>query len=72
MMIEIDWLRAGLTVAFGALAGGVTNKIAVWMLFHPYQPPTFLGRTVAWLQGAVPKNQLRLASSIGRVEATPC
>lgn len=68
-MIDVssEWVRAGLTILFGALAGGVTNRIAVWMLFHPYEPPRLLGRPVAWLQGAVPKNQRRLASSIGRV-----
>jgi len=65
--MEFDWVRALITVGFGALAGGVTNRVAVWMLFHPYSPPTFLGRTVTWFQGAVPKNQSRLADSIGRV-----
>lgn len=67
MAFEIDWLRASITIAFGALAGGVTNRIAVWMLFHPYQAPHLMGRPVRWLQGAVPKNQRRLASSIGQV-----
>ncbi len=65
--LQVDWVRALITVAFGALAGGVTNRIAVWMLFHPYTPPKLLGRRVEWLQGAVPKNQKRLASSIGGV-----
>lgn len=65
--MEIDWLQAAVTIAFGALAGGVTNRIAVWMLFHPYEPPTLLGRPVGWLQGAIPKNQERLARSIGGV-----
>jgi uncharacterized membrane protein YheB (UPF0754 family) len=67
MAFSVDWLRAALTIFFGALAGGVTNRIAVWMLFHPYEPPSVAGRRVRWLQGAVPKNQKRLASSIGRV-----
>lgn len=66
-MSEFDWLTAGVTVLFGALAGGITNRIAVWMLFHPYSPPTIFGRHLGWLQGAVPKNQKRLADSIGRV-----
>jgi uncharacterized membrane protein YheB (UPF0754 family) len=58
--------RALLTVAFGALAGGLTNSVAVWMLFHPYEPPR-LGRwRISLLQGAIPKNKARLASSIGR------
>lgn len=59
-------LQAIITVAFGALAGGLTNTIAIWMLFHPYEPPRFLGRTVGFLHGAVPKNQERLAKAIGR------
>ena len=55
-----------MTVLFGAIAGGTTNAVAVWMLFHPYEPPR-LGR---WqfrsLQGAIPKNKARLAASLGR------
>jgi uncharacterized membrane protein YheB (UPF0754 family) len=55
------------TIAFGALAGGLTNTIAIWMLFHPYEPPKLFGRwTISFLQGAVPKNQPRLAQAIGR------
>jgi hypothetical protein len=48
-----------LNVAIGTVAGGVTNAIAVWMLFHPYE------RRFG-LQGAIPKNKPRLAKSIGR------
>lgn len=58
--------RAFVTIAFGAVAGGVTNAVAVWMLFHPYEPPRFLGRPIRLLQGAIPKNKTRLASAIGR------
>jgi uncharacterized membrane protein YheB (UPF0754 family) len=65
-----DVVQALVTVAFGALAGGLTNTIAIWMLFHPYEPPTLGGRPVGWLQGAVPKNQERLASAIGRTVGT--
>jgi uncharacterized membrane protein YheB (UPF0754 family) len=61
----MQWLRDALTVLFGALAGGVTNRVAITMLFHPYKPPRLLGRTVNWLQGAVPKNQARMARTIG-------
>ena len=63
-------LRDGLTVLFGALAGGVTNRIAIIMLFHPYEPPKLFGRTVGWLQGAVPKNRERMARTIGRTIGT--
>jgi uncharacterized membrane protein YheB (UPF0754 family) len=47
-------------VAVGTIAGGVTNAVAVWMLFHPYD------RRFG-LHGAIPKNKERLAKSIGRV-----
>jgi len=59
-------VRALVAIAFGALAGGLTNSVAIWMLFHPYEPPS-LGRwRFGFFQGAVPKNQPRLASAIGR------
>ena len=29
----------GCTLVIGALAGGLTNSVAIWMLFHPYEPP---------------------------------
>ncbi|MFQ5747153.1 MAG: DUF445 family protein [Gemmatimonadota bacterium] len=62
--------RDVLTVLFGALAGGLTNRIAILMLFHPYRPPRVLGRPVGWLQGAIPKNQGRLARTIGNTIGT--
>lgn len=46
-------------VLVGTVAGGITNAVAVWMLFHPYE------RRFG-LHGAIPKNKARLAKSIGR------
>jgi uncharacterized membrane-anchored protein YjiN (DUF445 family) len=66
----VSWLRALLTVAFGAAAGGITNRVAIWMLFHPYRPVRLLGVQLPWLQGAIPKNRERLARSIGRTVGT--
>ncbi len=63
-------LQAILTIAFGALAGGLTNSVAIWMLFHPYEPPTLFGRTIGFFQGAIPKNQARLAAAVGRTVGT--
>jgi uncharacterized membrane protein YheB (UPF0754 family) len=57
------WLEALITIGFGALAGGITNWIAVLMLFHPYEPRR-LGPFL--LHGAIPKNRARLARSIGK------
>jgi len=62
-----ELVRALITIGFGALAGGLTNSVAIWMLFHPYEPPLLFGRwRIHFFQGAVPKNQPRLAAAIGR------
>jgi len=58
--------RAILTVLFGALAGGLTNTVAVWMLFHPYRPVRIGPFRLPFLHGAIPKNQDRLAAAVGR------
>ena len=63
-------LQAALKIFFGALAGGITNTVAIWMLFHPYEPPRVFGRTIRFLQGAIPKNQARLAAAVGRTVGT--
>ncbi len=60
-------LAALLKIGFGALAGGLTNTVAIWMLFHPYESPKLFRRwRIRFLQGAIPKNQPRLAAAIGR------
>jgi len=65
--VSDELVRAVITIGFGALAGGLTNSVAIWMLFHPYEPPLLFGRwPVRFFQGAVPKNQPRLAAAIGR------
>jgi uncharacterized membrane protein YheB (UPF0754 family) len=64
--VNEDVIRTLLTIAFGAIAGGSTNAVAVWMLFHPYHPPVIFGRRIRSMQGAIPKNTDRLASAMGR------
>ena len=61
-----ELLRALLTIGFGALAGGLTNTLAVWMLFHPHEPPRLGRRRLRVFHGAIPKNQGRLAEAAGR------
>ena len=63
-------IRALVTIGFGALAGGLTNSVAIWMLFHPYDPPRVGGWGIKMLQGAIPKNQARLAAAVGRTVGT--
>ena len=65
-----ELIRALITIAFGALAGGLTNSVAIWMLFHPYEPPRVASRDLKMLQGAIPKNQPRLAAAVGRTVGT--
>ena len=54
---------AGVTLLGGAFAGGITNAIAIWMLFRPHEPTGFGPFRI---QGAIPKNKARLAKSIGK------
>lgn len=61
-----DLTRALVTIGFGALAGGLTNSVAIWMLFNPYEAPKLGPWRIRFFQGAVPKNQARLAAAIGR------
>lgn len=56
-------LMAVATVVGGSVAGGLTNMVAIWMLFRPHEPRG-VGRLR--LQGAIPKNKARLAKSVGR------
>ena len=62
--------QAALTVLFGAMAGGLTNSLAIWMLFHPYEPPRLFRRRLTAFQGAIPKNKARLAAAVGRAVGT--
>src|SRR5260221_1527163 len=52
-----------ITVIAGAVSGYITNAVAVWMLFHPYEPK---GIGPFKIQGAIPKNRERLARSLGK------
>ena len=56
-------VQGAVTIGVGAISGGITNAVAIWMLFHPYEPR---GVGPLRIQGAIPKNKARLAKSIGR------
>ena len=62
--MESSTLVTGLlTIAVGTLSGGITNAVAIWMLFNPHEPFRF---GPLRLQGALPKNKDRLAKAIGK------
>lgn len=56
-----EWL---LPIAIGIVAGLSTNAVAIWMLFHPYEP-LHLGPLRVLPKGAVPKEIDRIARRIG-------
>ncbi|HEX9894254.1 MAG TPA: DUF445 family protein [Gemmatimonadales bacterium] len=51
------------TVLVGAISGGITNAIAIWMLFRPHEPRRLF---FIMFHGAIPKNKPRLARTIGK------
>ncbi|MEP6858852.1 MAG: DUF445 family protein, partial [Gemmatimonadales bacterium] len=59
MTLENPWVQFGVHVFVGTLAGGLSDTVAVWMLFNPKKKRF-------GFQGAIPKNQARLAKSLGR------
>lgn len=60
----MDWI---LEPIIGAVIGCFTNFIAIKMLFHPYNKICFLGITLPFTPGLVPKRKPEIAKAIGRV-----
>lgn len=56
----------GMTL-IGALIGGVTNMIAIKMLFHPFKAYYIFGKRIPFTPGLVPKRREEIASKIGQV-----
>jgi uncharacterized membrane protein YheB (UPF0754 family) len=57
-------LISGGIVVIATLHGYAAAWLAIWMLFHPYQPVKLWGITV-WPQGMIPRHREKLAESIG-------
>jgi uncharacterized membrane protein YheB (UPF0754 family) len=57
--MENVWVQLAVHVLVGTVAGGLSDTVAVWMLFNPKE------RRFGF-QGAIPKNQARMARSLGR------
>jgi uncharacterized membrane protein YheB (UPF0754 family) len=54
-------------VAVGALIGGVTNSLAIKMLFRPYKPIYVAGKRLPFTPGLIPKRRQELAQQLGRM-----
>ena len=52
--------------AVGAVIGYITNDIAIRMLFRPHQAKYFMGIHIPFTPGIIPKEKVRIASSIGK------
>lgn len=57
------------TLAFmafiGALIGGMTNHLAIKMLFRPHNPIYFRGKRLPFTPGLIPKRRDELAKQLG-------
>ncbi|MBM7551112.1 DUF445 domain-containing protein [Thalassobacillus pellis] len=56
-----------LMMAIGALIGGLTNSLAIRMLFRPYRPIYIKGYRLPFTPGLIPKRQGELARQLGRM-----
>lgn len=54
-------------VIIGAIIGGVTNIIAVRMLFHPFKTYYIFNKRVPFTPGLIPKRRGEIATKIGQV-----
>lgn len=54
-------------VVVGAIIGGVTNVIAIRMLFHPFKPYYIFKMRIPFTPGLIPKRREEIATKIGQV-----
>ncbi|KAA0547506.1 DUF445 domain-containing protein [Bacillus sp. BGMRC 2118] len=60
-------LTIGMMVVIGAIIGGVTNHLAIKMLFRPHQAKYILGKRVPFTPGLIPKRRDELAVQMGKL-----
>ncbi|PNN20842.1 DUF445 domain-containing protein [Staphylococcus haemolyticus] len=54
-------------VVVGAVIGGITNVIAIIMLFHPFKPYYIFKMRIPFTPGLIPKRREEIATKIGQV-----
>jgi uncharacterized membrane protein YheB (UPF0754 family) len=54
-------------IAVGAMIGGVTNSLAIKMLFRPYHPVYMFGKRLPFTPGLIPKRREELAEQLGKM-----
>lgn len=60
-------ITALIMITVGAAIGGVTNSLAIKMLFRPYKAMYFLGKRVPFTPGLIPKRREELANQLGKM-----
>lgn len=61
------WYAVPVSMLMGALIGGVTNHLAIKMLFHPRQAWVWRKWKVPFTPGLIPKRKQEIGSSLGHV-----
>ncbi|GGD23780.1 DUF445 domain-containing protein [Pontibacillus salipaludis] len=54
-------------IAIGALIGGMTNSLAIRMLFRPFKPKYIFNKRVPFTPGLIPKRHDELAEQLGKM-----
>ncbi|WP_439116663.1 DUF445 domain-containing protein [Metabacillus litoralis] len=62
-----DLLLVLIMISIGAAIGGVTNSLAIKMLFRPYKPIFVFGKRVPFTPGLIPKRRQELANQLGKM-----
>lgn len=61
------WLSILVIIVIGALIGGLTNSLAIKMLFRPYRAIYIAGWRLPFTPGLIPKRHDQLAQQLGRM-----
>lgn len=54
-------------ILIGALIGGITNSLAIKMLFRPHEPIFIRGKRLPFTPGLIPKRRDELANQLGKM-----
>lgn len=66
-MVMKDLFLVLIMISIGAAIGGVTNSLAIKMLFRPYKPIFVFGKRVPFTPGLIPKRRQELANQLGKM-----
>ena len=64
-MVTFGYVAFSIVVA--AVIGGITNHLAIKMLFYPREPIVWRGKKLPFTPGLIPKRKEEIAGSLGEV-----